>query len=105
MINPITLRNMTRTIQSTELSMPRDFASRATQISSAMFRMNKTMGIKIIVLHKAHPAAAAAPSFCCANATERNGRDPAVAKINLLIVFIKHPPSTEWSLQIHNYIA
>ena len=52
MINPTTLVNMTKTIQRTALSIPRDFASRATQISNAIFRPKMAMGIKIKEPHR-----------------------------------------------------
>ena len=65
---------MTRIIHNTELSIPLDFASRATQTRSAMFSAKNRIGTKIIipphVPQAAHPAASsAAPGRrCCAQA-------------------------------------
>ncbi len=74
MINPTTLVNMTKTIQRTALSIPRDFASRATQISNAIFRAKMAMGIKIKDPHSAHPAAASPPpGSLCAHAIWADG--------------------------------
>jgi len=45
MINPTTLVNITKTIQRTALSMPRAFASRATQTNSAILSAKIAIGI------------------------------------------------------------
>jgi hypothetical protein len=58
-IRPITLVNITRIIHSTELSIPRALASRATHTNSAMFKTKKITGIMRIEEQTAHPPAAA----------------------------------------------
>ena len=47
MINPNGPVNITRAIHKTALSMPLDFASRATQINNAILIAKKTMGTSI----------------------------------------------------------
>jgi hypothetical protein len=59
----MTLVNITSTIHKTALSMPRDFASRATQTRRAMLSAMITTGIAIIINPQPPHAAQAAPSF------------------------------------------
>ena len=63
MMKPIRLVNITRTIQITELSIPRDFASRATQTRREMFKMKIITGIIITPIIMAPQAAHAVSAF------------------------------------------
>jgi len=64
MMSPMKLVKKTSSIHKTELSMPRAFASRATQTKSAIFRTNRMSGIARNVLQQAQPAAGDGLSFC-----------------------------------------
>lgn len=73
----MTLVKKTRIIHITALSIPRDLASRATQISKAMSSAIMTMGMTKMDPQTPQPPAAAqafGPSDCCA----RTG--PAISK-------------------------
>src|ERR1044072_2257036 len=88
--------NITSIIQSTELSMPRDLASRATQTSSAMLSamMHTTMAIITPMPRPQLPQAAqaAASSFGrrgrCASATPYRHRRFTTARVRLLSLYI-----------------
>ena len=73
----MTLVNMTNNIQSTALSIPLAFASRATHTSKARFNAKRTIGIIKMEPQTAQPAAAAGSDplrDVWANATEASNK-------------------------------
>ncbi len=67
MMRPMKLVKKTSSIQMTALSMPRAFASRATQTSNAMLRTKIAIKIKKNEPQQANPAAGLGSLDCCAN--------------------------------------
>lgn len=102
MTKPSTLVNITRIIQTTALSIPRDLASRATHTSSAMLSAMKAMGMKIMtpaptpqVPQAAHVSPSLGGREPCPSAAQTGSSSPREAKAKCLNLVMSEFPAPE----------